>query len=157
MSHGSQDLYPTYLQSSKGFSAHNATVATIIGNCVSRWVSVDKQLLIASSRELSRELMQYLDLRSINTTSTVEELSPVSCLSTSEGGSPSCAFSPSRRNSTLTPLVTVYSCCSSERSFRSGFSPPRSPVLQPGRSVSSSVFRVLGEWQVSAFPRGFVC
>ncbi|KAG6912031.1 hypothetical protein DXG01_000279 [Tephrocybe rancida] len=38
LSHGSQDLYPTYLQQSKNFSAHNATVATIIGNwgyCVS--------------------------------------------------------------------------------------------------------------------------
>ncbi|KDQ51274.1 hypothetical protein JAAARDRAFT_536713 [Jaapia argillacea MUCL 33604] len=33
LSHGSQDLYPTYLQTSKGFSSHNATVATIIGNC----------------------------------------------------------------------------------------------------------------------------
>ncbi|TFK46144.1 MFS general substrate transporter [Heliocybe sulcata] len=32
LSHGSQDLYPTYLQTSKNFSAHNATVATIIGN-----------------------------------------------------------------------------------------------------------------------------
>ncbi|KAG2344440.1 MFS general substrate transporter [Suillus weaverae] len=34
LSHGSQDLYPTYLQITKGFSAHNATVATIISNCV---------------------------------------------------------------------------------------------------------------------------
>ncbi|TFK71108.1 MFS general substrate transporter [Pluteus cervinus] len=34
LSHGSQDLYPTYLQTSKGFSSHDATVATIIGNCV---------------------------------------------------------------------------------------------------------------------------
>ncbi|KAH8104753.1 carboxylic acid transporter [Cristinia sonorae] len=33
LSHGSQDLYPTYLQNSKGFTPHNATVATIIGNC----------------------------------------------------------------------------------------------------------------------------
>ncbi|KAF8803096.1 MFS general substrate transporter [Phlegmacium glaucopus] len=33
LSHGSQDLYPTYLQASKGFSPHDATVATIIGNC----------------------------------------------------------------------------------------------------------------------------
>jgi len=33
LSHGSQDLYPTYLQVSKNFSSHNATVATIIGNC----------------------------------------------------------------------------------------------------------------------------
>ncbi|KAG2753185.1 MFS general substrate transporter [Suillus brevipes Sb2] len=33
LSHGSQDLYPTYLQITKGFSAHSATVATIIGNC----------------------------------------------------------------------------------------------------------------------------
>lgn len=33
LSHGSQDLYPTYLKTSKGFSAHNATIATIIGNC----------------------------------------------------------------------------------------------------------------------------
>ena len=27
------DLYPTFLQDTKGFSAHSATVATIIGNC----------------------------------------------------------------------------------------------------------------------------
>ncbi|KDR68317.1 hypothetical protein GALMADRAFT_231483 [Galerina marginata CBS 339.88] len=33
LSHGSQDLYPTYLTASKGISSHNATVATIIGNC----------------------------------------------------------------------------------------------------------------------------
>ncbi|KAK0221270.1 carboxylic acid transporter [Armillaria fumosa] len=33
LSHGSQDLYPTYLRDSKSFSDHNATVATIIGNC----------------------------------------------------------------------------------------------------------------------------
>jgi len=32
LSHGSQDLYPTYLQKSKGFTSHDATVATIIGN-----------------------------------------------------------------------------------------------------------------------------
>ncbi|KAF8260261.1 carboxylic acid transporter [Lactarius quietus] len=32
-SHGSQDLYPTYLQTSKGFDSYHATVATIIGNC----------------------------------------------------------------------------------------------------------------------------
>ena len=35
LSHGSQDLYPTYLTQAKLFSSHNATVATIIGNCVS--------------------------------------------------------------------------------------------------------------------------
>lgn len=33
LSHGSQDLYPTYLTITKGISTHNATVATIIGNC----------------------------------------------------------------------------------------------------------------------------
>jgi SHS family lactate transporter-like MFS transporter len=33
LSHGSQDLYPTYLTVTKGISTHNATVATIIGNC----------------------------------------------------------------------------------------------------------------------------
>ncbi|KAF7308755.1 MFS domain-containing protein [Mycena kentingensis (nom. inval.)] len=33
LSHGSQDLYPTYLQKTKGISAHSATIATIIGNC----------------------------------------------------------------------------------------------------------------------------
>ena len=33
LSHGSQDLYPTYLQESKGFTKFDATVATIIGNC----------------------------------------------------------------------------------------------------------------------------
>ncbi|KAG9308908.1 carboxylic acid transporter protein [Chiua virens] len=32
LSHGSQDLYPTYLQSAKGFSSHAATIATILGN-----------------------------------------------------------------------------------------------------------------------------
>ncbi|KAH9936604.1 carboxylic acid transporter protein [Fomitopsis serialis] len=33
LSHGSQDLYPTYLQTTKGFTPHDSTVATIIGNC----------------------------------------------------------------------------------------------------------------------------
>jgi SHS family lactate transporter-like MFS transporter len=33
LSHGSQDLYPTYLEVSKGFSSHDATISTIIGNC----------------------------------------------------------------------------------------------------------------------------
>ncbi|BGO91632.1 hypothetical protein NBRC10512_008079 [Rhodotorula toruloides] len=32
-SHGSQDIYPSYMQDSKGLSAHQATIATIIGNC----------------------------------------------------------------------------------------------------------------------------
>ncbi|KAG1732452.1 carboxylic acid transporter protein [Suillus paluster] len=46
MSHGSQDLYPTYLETTKGFSTHDATIATIIGNCgaiaggvIAGWVS----------------------------------------------------------------------------------------------------------------------
>ncbi|KIM77736.1 hypothetical protein PILCRDRAFT_11824 [Piloderma croceum F 1598] len=46
LSHGSQDLYPTYLQTSKNISNHNATIATIIGNCgaiaggaIAGWVS----------------------------------------------------------------------------------------------------------------------
>lgn len=33
LSHGSQDLYPTYLQVGKGLSKFDSTVATIIGNC----------------------------------------------------------------------------------------------------------------------------
>ena len=33
LSHGSQDLYPTYLEDTKGFSKRDATVATIISNC----------------------------------------------------------------------------------------------------------------------------
>lgn len=33
LSHGSQDLYPTYLESSKGFSDREATIATMIGSC----------------------------------------------------------------------------------------------------------------------------
>ncbi|KAF8836171.1 MFS general substrate transporter [Paxillus ammoniavirescens] len=33
LSHGSQDVYPTYLETSKGFTVHDATIATIIGNC----------------------------------------------------------------------------------------------------------------------------
>ena len=33
LSHGSQDLYPTYLQETKGLSRFDSTVATIIGNC----------------------------------------------------------------------------------------------------------------------------
>ncbi|KAF8489061.1 carboxylic acid transporter [Russula emetica] len=32
LSHGSQDLYPTYLQTTKGFDRYHAIVATIIGN-----------------------------------------------------------------------------------------------------------------------------
>jgi hypothetical protein len=34
LAHGSQDLYPTYVQENKGLSAHASVVATIIGNCV---------------------------------------------------------------------------------------------------------------------------
>ncbi|KAJ7303500.1 MFS general substrate transporter [Mycena albidolilacea] len=33
LAHGSQDLYPTYVQENKGFSTHASVVATIIGNC----------------------------------------------------------------------------------------------------------------------------
>ena len=33
LSHGTQDLYPTYLQQNKGFTNYNSTLATIIGNC----------------------------------------------------------------------------------------------------------------------------
>lgn len=33
LSHGSQDLYPTYLTTSKNFDSYHSTVATIIGNC----------------------------------------------------------------------------------------------------------------------------
>ena len=32
-SHGSLDLYPTFLQVGKGFSSRDANVATIIANC----------------------------------------------------------------------------------------------------------------------------
>jgi hypothetical protein len=39
MAHHLQDLYPTYLQTSKNISAHNATIATIIGNCVCAAIS----------------------------------------------------------------------------------------------------------------------
>ena len=33
LSHGSQDLYPTYLKKTKGFDNRHAIIATIIGNC----------------------------------------------------------------------------------------------------------------------------
>ena len=33
LSHGTQDLYPTYLEESKGLTKFDATVATIIGTC----------------------------------------------------------------------------------------------------------------------------
>lgn len=33
LSHGTQDLYPTYLEQNKKFTNYDATVATIIGNC----------------------------------------------------------------------------------------------------------------------------
>lgn len=33
LSHGSQDLYPTYMKITKGFSPFLATEATIVGNC----------------------------------------------------------------------------------------------------------------------------
>lgn len=32
LSHGSQDLYPTYLETTKGFTPHDAIIATIFGN-----------------------------------------------------------------------------------------------------------------------------
>ena len=33
LAHGTQDLYPTYLEENKGFTKFDSTVATIIGNC----------------------------------------------------------------------------------------------------------------------------
>lgn len=33
LSHGSQDLYPVYLETTKGFTAAAASKATIISNC----------------------------------------------------------------------------------------------------------------------------
>ncbi|KAK7447714.1 hypothetical protein VKT23_013970 [Stygiomarasmius scandens] len=33
LSHGSQDLYPTYLRQTKGFSEHDSTMSTVIGFC----------------------------------------------------------------------------------------------------------------------------
>ncbi|KAJ6472820.1 major facilitator superfamily domain-containing protein [Mycena vulgaris] len=33
LAHGSQDLYPTFVQETKGLSTHASVVATIIGNC----------------------------------------------------------------------------------------------------------------------------
>jgi hypothetical protein len=35
LAHGSQDLYPVYITKNKLLSSHAASVATIIGNCVS--------------------------------------------------------------------------------------------------------------------------
>ncbi|TNY18325.1 carboxylic acid transporter [Rhodotorula diobovata] len=32
-SHGSQDIYPSYMQDSKNLSSHQSTLATIVGNC----------------------------------------------------------------------------------------------------------------------------
>lgn len=57
LSHGSQDLYPTYMTVSKGFSTHDATIATIIGNCgaiaggafagtISQWIGRRLSILI---------------------------------------------------------------------------------------------------------------
>jgi len=57
LSHGSQDLYPTYMTVSKGFSTHDATIATIIGNCgaiaggafagtISQWIGRRLAILI---------------------------------------------------------------------------------------------------------------
>lgn len=42
-----QDLYPTYLQISKGFSAHDSTVAAIIGNCVGCIMSHRRNVFIS--------------------------------------------------------------------------------------------------------------
>jgi hypothetical protein len=41
LSHGSQDLHPTYLKDSKGVTTHDATVAAIIGNYVRRFYYLD--------------------------------------------------------------------------------------------------------------------
>lgn len=62
LSHGSQDLYPTYLEQSKGFSSHDATIATIIGNCVRL------QLYYAEYLELttrSRVQLRKLDVEAV--------------------------------------------------------------------------------------------
>ena len=63
LSHGSQDLYPTYLKDAKLFSDHNATVATIIGNCVStprEWFQKPALTFHSSYRVLSREFAEVL-------------------------------------------------------------------------------------------------
>ena len=33
LAHGSQDLYPTYLQMTKNFDSYHSTIATVIGSC----------------------------------------------------------------------------------------------------------------------------
>ena len=58
LSHGSQDLYPTYLQDSKGFSKFDATVATIIGNCGAIAYVILSILLDVSAISSSSNLMQ---------------------------------------------------------------------------------------------------
>jgi SHS family lactate transporter-like MFS transporter len=81
LSHGSQDLYPTYLQASKGFSKFDSTVATIIGNCG------------AISYALS-----FPSLPHFYSPNPAVALSQVSRVSTSVAVLPSCTSRPSPTN-----------------------------------------------------------
>ena len=51
------DLYPTYLQVSKGLSAHQATVATIIGTCTSFPFRLNSPLRLKSIQTSTRPLL----------------------------------------------------------------------------------------------------
>jgi hypothetical protein len=41
-----QDLYPTYLQSTKNLSAHEAIIATIIGHCVRTFIQANITVIL---------------------------------------------------------------------------------------------------------------
>ncbi|KAK7032643.1 hypothetical protein VNI00_012908 [Paramarasmius palmivorus] len=73
LSHGSQDLYPTYLKDTKGFDDYHSTVATIIGNCgaiaggaIAGWASqyIGRRLTIMYVSTLFRTLYLVPDPRS---------------------------------------------------------------------------------------------
>ncbi len=154
LSHGSQDLYPTYLTKSKGFSDHDATVATIIGNCVSCC-----QCFLRVNHPL---MLRISGCYRVSTHSRMTHFSQRLILFLSSGGGIAGWVSQyiGRRLTimyvissfaaswiTLTILLLVaFSCCLSEPSFLSGSCQAPSALFLRERSAFNLVYRVPGVW-----------
>ncbi|EJD45664.1 MFS general substrate transporter [Auricularia subglabra TFB-10046 SS5] len=74
LTHGTQDLFPTYLQVLKGFSEHQSTVATIMSNCgaiaggtIGGAISqrIGRRFMMRQARQSNSQDTQRLTLKSI--------------------------------------------------------------------------------------------
>lgn len=131
LSHGSQDLYPTYLQVSKGFSTHQSSIATM---CV----------LAAPLRRLA-------------TISTDSASCPPLALAASATAAPSPAASSRATSRSL--LAGASPCSPSSHSLRPssrcGSCPTPSPASRPGASLCLPSPFVPQRFETDAQPLNF--